>query len=173
MVPKRTAVTALKPWPVTVTRVPPAPVPCAGDTAPTDGGLTNVTPSLRCLVDVPAAVWTVTSTAPAAWAGLVTSSLVDDTRWTDEPRDLPEDTVVPRAKWLPVIVTRLPPAALPLAGATAFTPGTEAATAPGAAAIAPAPRSRATATAAAVLRMTIPFRPATCRVRNGTIGRPK
>src|SRR3954469_4428694 len=149
----------VKPWPSTVSRAPPAASPVDADTELTEGGLTKVNRSALRRTDVPALVWSLTSTAPAACAGEVTWSLVDETRWTDEPRVFPNDTVIPRAKWLPVIVTRWPPAVLPEVGATPGTRGTELVAAAGPAArapAAPAPTTSAPTRAATVRRMAIP-----------------
>jgi hypothetical protein len=69
---------------------------------------------------------TVTVTAPALPAGVVAVIVVLFTTTTFVAAVLPNFTVAPAAKFVPVIVTAVPPAAGPLFGATLFTVGTTA-----------------------------------------------
>jgi hypothetical protein len=66
---------------------------------------------------------TVTSTAPAAWAGVVTSIWVELTKIMSVTAVPPKVTVAPRTKFVPVIVTTVPPVSGPLVGATEVTVG--------------------------------------------------
>src|SRR5437763_641750 len=68
---------------------------------------------------------TVTSTGPAAWAGLVAVSCVSDTTCRADPATPPNRTAVAPVKPVPVSVTPVPPAALPLLGETPVTVGVE------------------------------------------------
>jgi hypothetical protein len=66
---------------------------------------------------------TVTVTAPALPAGVVAVMLVLLTTTTFVAAALPNVTVAPEAKFVPVIVTEVPPAATPLFGDTLVTVG--------------------------------------------------
>jgi hypothetical protein len=66
---------------------------------------------------------TVTVTAPALPAGVVAVMLVLLTTATLVAAALPNVTVAPVAKFVPVIVTAVPPAAGPLFGDTLLTVG--------------------------------------------------
>jgi hypothetical protein len=66
---------------------------------------------------------TVTVTAPALPAGVVAVIVVLFTTTTLVPAVLPNFTVAPAAKFVPVIVTAVPPAGGPLLGATLLTVG--------------------------------------------------
>ena len=66
---------------------------------------------------------TVTVTAPALPAGVVAVMLVLLTTTTFVAAALPTFTVAPDAKFVPVIVTAVPPAAGPLLGLTLVTVG--------------------------------------------------
>ena len=66
---------------------------------------------------------TVTVTAPAAPAGVV-AVIVPLTTTTLVAAALPKLTVAPEAKFVPVIVTAVPPAVDPLLGLTLLTVGT-------------------------------------------------
>jgi hypothetical protein len=107
--------------PVIVTAVPPATGPLFGDTLVTVGVPIYVNPLVRLPLCPPEV--TVTVTAPAVPAGVVavidvllaTTTLVADA--------LPNVTVAPLAKFVPVIVTDVPPATGPLAGETLATVG--------------------------------------------------
>ena len=67
---------------------------------------------------------TVTGTAPALPAGVVAVICVPLTTTTLLAAAPPNVTVVPAAKFVPVIVTAVPPAAGPLFGDTLLTAGT-------------------------------------------------
>ncbi len=110
---------ALNPVPAIVTLVPPAVVPLVGlidvITGAGGGGVTYV---YVAAFDVPPDVVTVTLTAPAAPAGAVTVSDVVDAAVTVAAVE-PKSTVSPDAVALnpvPVIVTVVPPAVVPLVG---------------------------------------------------------
>jgi hypothetical protein len=66
---------------------------------------------------------TVTVTAPALPAGVVAVIVVLFTTTTLVAATLPNVTVAPAAKFVPVIVTAVPPATGPLFGATLLTLG--------------------------------------------------
>ena len=66
---------------------------------------------------------TVTVTAPALPAGVVAVIVVLFTTTTFVPAVLPNVTVAPVAKFVPVIVTAVPPAVDPLFGDTLLTVG--------------------------------------------------
>jgi hypothetical protein len=66
---------------------------------------------------------TVTVTAPALPAGVVAVIVVAFTTVTFVAAVLPNFTVAPAAKFVPVIVTTVPPAAGPLFGLTLVTVG--------------------------------------------------
>jgi hypothetical protein len=67
---------------------------------------------------------TVTATAPAACAGVVAVIWVPLTTTTFVAALPPNVTVAPAAKFVPVIVTDVPPAIVPLLGETLVTVGT-------------------------------------------------
>jgi hypothetical protein len=69
---------------------------------------------------------TVTVTAPALPAGVVAVMVVPFTTTTLLAAVPPNVTVAPEAKFVPVIVTAVPPATGPLFGATLLTVGTTA-----------------------------------------------
>jgi len=73
--------------------------------------------------DVPPGAVTVTSTAPAVCAGEVAVMLVADTTVNDEAAVEPNDTPVAPVKFVPVIVTLVPPAVGPAAGVSDVTVG--------------------------------------------------
>ncbi len=66
---------------------------------------------------------TTTSTAPAAWAGVVASIWVELTKVTPVAAVPPKVTVAPLTKFVPVMVTAVPPMSGPLVGATEVTVG--------------------------------------------------
>jgi hypothetical protein len=72
---------------------------------------------------VPPGVVTVTSTIPAVWAGAVTVILELEFTVRLVPAVVPNLTAVAPVNPLPARVTRVPPAAGPLAGETAVTLG--------------------------------------------------
>ncbi len=83
--------------------------------------------------------WTRTSTVPAAWAGAVTSSCVSETIWTELASTVPNRTwswPAAPVKFLPVIVTGVPPAAGPLAALSPVSRGVRSTTSRSAAVIA-------------------------------------
>src|SRR6266852_5745820 len=104
--------------PVMVTAVPPAAAPLLGLTLPTVGaGDVYVYP----LVNVPGFVSglvTTTFTAPAACAAVVAVICVALTTTTLVAPVPPNVAVVPVTKFVPVMVTAVPPAAAPLPGLT-------------------------------------------------------
>jgi hypothetical protein len=66
---------------------------------------------------------TVTATAPAAWAGVVAVIVVLFVTTTLVAAVPPNVTVAPEAKFVPVIVTAVPPATGPVLGDTLVTVG--------------------------------------------------
>jgi hypothetical protein len=116
-----TVAPAAKFVPVMVTAVPPTKGPLFGATLLTVGAITYVNPLTR-LPLCPLTV-TVTVTSPAFPAGVVAVIVVLFTTVTSVAAVLPNITVAPAAKFVPVIVTAVPPAAGPLFGATLLTAG--------------------------------------------------
>jgi hypothetical protein len=108
--------------PVIVTAVPPATGPLFGLTLLTVGVTTYVYPFVR-LPLCPLTV-TVTVTAPAVPAGVVAVIVVPFTTTTFVAAAAPNVTVAPAAKFVPVIVTDVPPNVEPLLGETLLTVGT-------------------------------------------------
>jgi hypothetical protein len=117
-----TVAPAAKFVPVIVTPVPPTVVPLFGDTLLTVGTTTYVNPFARLPPGTPGFV-TVTVTAPALPAGVVAVICVPLTTTTALPALLPNVTVAPAAKFVPVIVTGVPPAVDPVFGDTLVTVG--------------------------------------------------
>ena len=74
-------------------------------------------------MELPTGPVTTTSTSPAAWAGAVTASLVDDWTVSAVPATPPKVTEVAPVKPVPVTVTRVPPGAEPPPGVRAVTVG--------------------------------------------------
>jgi len=107
--------------PVIVTAVPPAIGPLFGDTLLTVGLPTYVNPLAR-LPLCPLTV-TVTVTVPALFAGVAAVVVVLFTTVTLVAAVPPNVTVAPEAKFLPVIVTAVPPVVGPLFGDTLLTVG--------------------------------------------------
>jgi hypothetical protein len=68
---------------------------------------------------------TARSTLPAGWAGATTVSRVGDSTTTAVPGAPPQLTVTPSVKFVPVTVTKVPPAMLPDAGDRAETVGAD------------------------------------------------
>ncbi len=66
---------------------------------------------------------TTTSTAPEAWAAVVTSIWVALTKVTPVAAVPPKVTVAPLTKFAPVMVTAVPPVSGPLLGVTEVTVG--------------------------------------------------
>src|SRR5579872_6328210 len=107
--------------PAMVTPVPPAAGPLFGLTLVTVGCPTYVNPFARLPLCPPTV--TVTVTAPALPAGVVAVIDVLLTTTTLLAAAEPNVTVAPDAKFVPVIVTTVPPAATPLFGLTLLTVG--------------------------------------------------
>jgi len=107
--------------PVIVTAVPPAVVPLLGDTLPTVGITAYVYPLGRLPLCAPTV--TVTVTAPALPAGVFAVIVVLFTTTTLVAAAAPNVTVAPLAKFVPVIVTAVPPVVVPLLGDTLLTVG--------------------------------------------------
>jgi hypothetical protein len=121
VLPNVTVAPATKFVPVIVTEVPPAVDPLPGVTLLTVGGTTYVN-ALPKLPLCPPTV-TVTVTAPALPAGVVAVIVVLFTTTTFVAAVAPNFTVAPAAKFVPVIVTAVPPAGDPLFGLTLLTVG--------------------------------------------------
>jgi hypothetical protein len=119
--PNVTVAPAAKFAPVIVTAVPPAVEPLFGDTLLTVGITTYVNPLVK-LPLCPLTV-TVTVTAPALPAGVVAVMLALLTTTTLVAAVAPNVTVAPVAKFVPVIVTAVPPAVEPVFGDTPLTVG--------------------------------------------------
>jgi hypothetical protein len=108
--------------PVIVTAVPPAVDPVFGLTLLTVGATTYVYPLVRLPLCEPKLV-TVTVTAPAIPAGVVVVIVVPFTTTTFVAAVPPNVTVAPVAKFVPVIVTAVPPDVDPVFGLTLLTVG--------------------------------------------------
>jgi hypothetical protein len=121
--PKFTAVAPVKPVPVIVTDVPPAAGPLLGVTLVTVGAPTNVNWSFALVALVPPTVVTLTSTIPATCAGDVAVIVVALLTVKPVAAVAPKSTAVAPVKFVPVIVTDVPPAAGPLVGFTFVTVG--------------------------------------------------
>src|SRR2546421_139814 len=107
------------------TAVPPAVVPLAVLIAVTAGGLGGVTKvnlSAATSALVPAGVVTVTSTCPGPVAGevAVTDVVLSTVKVTGVA---PKETPVAPLKFVPEMVTAVPPAVLPLVGLSPLTTG--------------------------------------------------
>jgi len=108
--------------PVIVTDVPPVTDPVFGLTAVTVGAGAYVYPLARLPLS-PLLFVTATVTAPALPAGVVAVIDVALTTVTFVAATPPNITVAPEAKFVPVIVTAVPPAVVPLFGLTPVTVG--------------------------------------------------
>jgi hypothetical protein len=75
------------------------------------------------LEPVPRVVATETATMPGAWAGVVAVTLVGDVTWTAVAVVEPNMTVVVPVRWVPVMVTLVPPVVDPVVGVTDVTAG--------------------------------------------------
>ncbi len=117
---KVTAVTRVKFVPVMVTAVPPPVLPEVGLTAVTVGaaGAVKVNWSEAEVVDVPLGVVTVMSTVAADSAGEVAVIAESEVTVKETAAVLPNFTAVAPVKPLPVMLTTVPPAVLPLFGLT-------------------------------------------------------
>jgi hypothetical protein len=122
VLPNVTVAPAAKFVPVIVTAVPPAVDPLFGLTLLTVGGARYVN-ALAKLPLSPLLFVTVTVTAPAVPAGVVAVMVVAFTTTTFVAAAPPNVTPAPAAKFVPVIVTAVPPAVDPLLGATPLTVG--------------------------------------------------
>src|SRR5208283_1539080 len=122
--PKSTVAPVTNPVPVTVTVVPPATGPAAGEILVTAGTGSYVNWSDAEVALVPPGVVTVTSTVPAEPAGETAVMLVADTTVTLLAPVKPKSTVAPVTNPVPVIVTVVPPANGPAAGEMPVTVGT-------------------------------------------------
>jgi len=121
-VPNVTVALEAKFVPVIVTAVPPAVDPLFGLTPVTVGGVTYVNPLARLPLR-PLVLVTATGTAPGLPAGAVAVIVVLFTTVTPVACTLPNFTVAPAAKFVPMIVTAVPPAGVPLFGLTLVTVG--------------------------------------------------
>ena len=120
--PNETVAPVMNPVPAIVTGVPPETLPLLGITLVTVGAATYVKPFAKAALCVSGFV-TTTFTAPAACAAVVAVICVLLTTTTFVAAVPPNVTVAPLAKFAPVIVTDVPPAATPLLGATLLTVG--------------------------------------------------
>src|SRR4029077_470781 len=117
-----TVAPAAKFVPVMVTDVPPEVIPVFGDTLTTVGATTYVYPFARLPLCDPRLV-TVTVTAPAVPAGVAAVIVVPFTTTTFVAAAAPNVTVAPAAKFVPVMVTDVPPEVVPVFGLTLPTVG--------------------------------------------------
>ena len=106
-----------------MTEVPPPVGPLVGLTLVTAGPVTKVNWSPAPVALVPPAVVTVMSTVPAAWAGVV--AVMDVALLTVKlvAAVPPKLTAVAPVNPVPVMVTDVPPAVVPLFGLTLVTVG--------------------------------------------------
>lgn len=119
MLPKVTAFAPVKFVPVIVTELPPANRPAGGEIPVTTGIPIYVNLSFAETGDVPLVILvTVTSKVPAVWAGLVTVIRVSllTVMAPVALAVLPNFTVFAPVKPFPVMVTVVPPAAVPEVG---------------------------------------------------------
>jgi hypothetical protein len=123
LVENETAVAPVKPVPPIVTEVPPDVGPKFGLTDVTVGGARNVNWSALEVAEVPFGVVTVMSTVPGASAGDVAE--IDVAELTVKPAAAvpPKLTALAPVRFVPVMVTAVPPAAGPLPGLTEVTVG--------------------------------------------------
>ena len=118
---KVTAVAPVKLVPVIVTLLPPAVLPVAGLTLVTVGGATYVKSVFAAFT--PPGVVTRMLAVPAGRDGVVQVIVVESTTTRFEADDPPKVTAVAPVKFVPVIVTLVPPEVLPVAGLTLVTVG--------------------------------------------------
>jgi len=121
LAPNFTAVAPVKLVPVIVTDVPPAAGPLVGLNDVTVGAATYV--KLTTLLEVPPGVVTVTVAAPATPAGEVAVMEVAEFTTTFVAELAPNFTPVAPVKFVPVMVTDVPPASGPLVGLSDVTVG--------------------------------------------------
>jgi hypothetical protein len=81
--------------------------------------------SEELVAEDPPVVVTTTSMVPAAWGGEITVIEVVEFTVMDAAGKVPNRTVLTLAKFVPVIVTLVPPAVLPEEGETPVTVGVE------------------------------------------------
>src|SRR5271166_1057540 len=122
--PKETVLAPARSVPVIVTEVPPVTGPAFGLTPVTTGTLYEVNWSALEVAEVPPGVVTVTSTVPADAAGELAVISVDETTETELAGTVPNRTVDPVTKPVPVMVTEVSPATGPALGLTPATTGT-------------------------------------------------
>jgi hypothetical protein len=122
--PNVTWVTLVKFVPLTVTLVPPEPVPVPGETLLTVGAVeAYVYRSLELTAEDPADVTTVTSTAPAACVGAMAVMEVGELTLNEVATDVPKRTDDTLVNPVPVMLTDVPPFVLPEVGPTPVTVG--------------------------------------------------
>jgi hypothetical protein len=114
VVPNLTAVAFVRFVPVIVTTVPPVVVPLVGVIPVTVGGATYVNPSAGPVALVPPTVVTVRSTVPAVPAGAVAVIWVALFTVKVAALVVPNLTAVAFVRFVPVIVTTVPPVVVPL-----------------------------------------------------------
>jgi hypothetical protein len=122
VLPNVTVAPVAKFVPVIVTAVPPPVDPLFGLTLLTVGGTTYVKAPARLPLS-PLLLVTVAVTPPPVPAGVVAVIVAPFTTVTFVAAVLPNVTVAPAAKFVPVIVTAVPPAGSPLFGLTLLTVG--------------------------------------------------
>src|SRR5262249_45706229 len=129
LVPKVTALAPVNLLPVMYTTVPPAVLPEVGLIAVTEGAVAAeyVYWSAAPVADVPLGVVTVISTTPAARGGAVARMVVAETTVKLVAAVVPKDTPLAPLKFVPVIVTTVPPPVVPEVGVIAVTVGAAAA----------------------------------------------
>ena len=120
--PNSTSLAPVRFVPVIVTVVPPAAGPLVGSTLVTVGAGMYVNWSPEPVELVPPGVLTVTSTVPEP-AGEVAVTCVADSAFTPLALVEPNLTSLAPVRFVPVIVTVVPPAAGPLVGSTFVTVG--------------------------------------------------
>jgi hypothetical protein len=120
--PKLTSVAPVRSVPVMVTAVPPAAGPLLGVTPVTVGATTSVKSSAPEVALVPPGVTTLTSTVPVR-AGLVAVIWVELSIVKLVAAVRPKLTALAPPKFVPVMVTDVPPLVGPALGATALTAG--------------------------------------------------
>ena len=121
--PNLTALAPVKSVPVIVTLVAPAAGPDDGLTRVTVGGGTNVNRSAGLVALVPPGVVTSTSCAPALPAGDTATICVGEIGVTTAALDPPNFTALGLARFVPLIVTTVPPSVGPDAGLMPLTAG--------------------------------------------------
>lgn len=122
VVPNMTAVTPINPVPLMITAVPPDTGPPVGEMPVTVGVPTFVNLSAGEVVLVPVGVVTVTSTVPAALAGLDTT-ISEPVFTMIVPAAEPNFTEVAPVNVVPVTITSVPPAVVPYVGEIPVTVG--------------------------------------------------